>query len=60
MIRKRSFAKLLGRFAEVLSRMAIFNGRPTEAYLAGRHHTKKKFREDGPPKEKKMSGKEKE
>ena len=42
MVIKLSFAKLFGRFADRLSRMATFNGRPPEAYLAGRRHTKKR------------------
>jgi predicted CXXCH cytochrome family protein len=41
MVIKLSFAKLFGRSADRLSRMATFNGRAPEAYVTGRRHTKK-------------------
>ena len=60
MMMKLAFAKHFGRSVEALYRVATFNWSPTEAYLAGRRHTKKTSGEDGPLKEKKMSGKDKE
>ncbi len=40
MIAKLAITKVIGRPAEGLTRVATFNWRPTEAYLAGRRHKK--------------------
>ena len=60
MVMRLAFSKLFSERGEGLSSVATFNWRPTEAYLAGRRHTKKGAREDRPPKEEKGTGNDKE
>jgi hypothetical protein len=55
-VTKLVLSKLARKPAEGWARVATFNWRPTEAYLAGRRHTKKGARGDRSPKEEKVTG----
>jgi len=56
MVMRLAFSKLFSERGEGLSSVATFNWRPTEAYLAGRRHTKKGARENRSPKKEKVTG----
>lgn len=56
MVMRLVFSKLFSERGEGLSRVATFNWRPTEAYLAGRRHAKKRQEKTDRPKEEKVTG----
>lgn len=57
-VTKLVLTRLSGKPVEGLARLATFNWRPTEAYLAGRRHTKKVPGEEGPPAGNKSAGRD--
>jgi len=56
MVMRLAFSKLFSERGEGLSSVATFNWRPTEAYLAGRRHTKKRQEKTGRSKDEKVTG----
>ena len=58
MVMRLAFSKLFSGRGEGLTKVAIFNWRPKEAYLAGRRHAKKRQEKTDRPKEEKVTGNE--